>query len=476
MTQQQAMSALSELHKVRPLGERSVFILGAGFSRAISGAMPLTDELGNECLSRIPDRYRDHVPDRFEGGLFEAYLSTLAVDQPYFDTSRNLFNRSIFDSFTSAVAHVLAAAQYEALQRQPPDWLAAFTILSHVTRATVVTFNYDTLLECLVASPVRLLGDPDVGASRDGAVPWVDLTEGQPPWPPTHLHWGGKPRDTLRLLKLHGSINWYWTPGDRAGATLAMRDLPGAWVTPTPYDDDSRARLLPGRVPFIVPPVLAKDSLYAVPYLHEIWQRARTELLRADAVYLVGYSMPTADITTSALLRDALVSGKQSIVVADLDPGPVVDRLRRLGIPGSQITSTDTGNSVPSLVDLCCSRQSWRVVNELKKNADVASQLVVSWGALAHAAVIGVHLESPTQLVLQLDTPQKDLRAAARSRSTSEPPAATVSDIAASAAETLVVLSRDKKRQYIVEARHYQEFANSHDTWQVLRAAGMPPN
>jgi len=28
-----------------------VFILGAGFSRAVSSRMPLTDELGNACLA-----------------------------------------------------------------------------------------------------------------------------------------------------------------------------------------------------------------------------------------------------------------------------------------------------------------------------------------------------------------------------------------------------------------------------------------
>lgn len=56
-----------------------VFILGAGFSRAISDRMPLTDELGNLALNRgiFPP---ETAP--FQGGQFEAWLSRRAEPQP----------------------------------------------------------------------------------------------------------------------------------------------------------------------------------------------------------------------------------------------------------------------------------------------------------------------------------------------------------------------------------------------------------
>jgi len=56
----------------------TMFILGAGFSRAISDAMPLTDELGNEVRRRLPD-VATKRPHDFKNGYFEAWLSRLAT-------------------------------------------------------------------------------------------------------------------------------------------------------------------------------------------------------------------------------------------------------------------------------------------------------------------------------------------------------------------------------------------------------------
>ena len=49
-------------------GGGDAFILGAGFSRAISEAMPLTDELGNLCLQVLASTSSTPQGEGFSGG------------------------------------------------------------------------------------------------------------------------------------------------------------------------------------------------------------------------------------------------------------------------------------------------------------------------------------------------------------------------------------------------------------------------
>src|SRR6266487_1369530 len=124
-----------------------VLILGAGFSRAISDAAPLTDELGNLVVSRMSDDRLPAHPRGFEGGSFEVWLSRLGEDQPDLSVEANLLNRYWFACVTNAVHEIIAARELEILAADPPTWLLQLLGIAHARRMTVITFNYDTLVE-----------------------------------------------------------------------------------------------------------------------------------------------------------------------------------------------------------------------------------------------------------------------------------------------------------------------------------------
>lgn len=112
-------------------------------------------------------------------------------------------------------------------------WLPPFVKAAHQTRASVVTFNYDTLIECAVGAGLLYewgMYDP---------VSWTEITGDVPNWPAGAARLGATRADTFRLLKLHGSLNWYWSPGDQTGATVARRALPGTFGKPERYTEDS---------------------------------------------------------------------------------------------------------------------------------------------------------------------------------------------------------------------------------------------
>ncbi len=68
--------------------EQRVTILGAGFSKAMSDAMPLTDKLGDLVLKRIASTPNFSAPRSYPG-CFEAWLSRLAEDQPDLNAASN---------------------------------------------------------------------------------------------------------------------------------------------------------------------------------------------------------------------------------------------------------------------------------------------------------------------------------------------------------------------------------------------------
>jgi hypothetical protein len=214
--------------------EHVAFVLGAGFSRAISELMPLTDELGLAALAKLrPGLPARLALDQFPRGLnFEAWLSQLAGDQPYLSVADNAENRVAFLRFSEAIAQILGERVNGVLANHYPEWLLELLSAAHHTRATLITFNYDTLIECLVATPTGILGNPNEYGEVWQGVSWTELTGGLPPWAPGDARLASSRVESVRLLKLHGLLNWYWQPGYISGISVARRPLPGLSVSP----------------------------------------------------------------------------------------------------------------------------------------------------------------------------------------------------------------------------------------------------
>lgn len=94
----------------------TVLLLGAGFSRAISPHAPLTDELGNLAVSRLPPGAAP--PSSFRRGYFEAWLSRLAEDQPDLGLSQNQQNRSYFTLVTQAIHDIFIERELQVPLRK----------------------------------------------------------------------------------------------------------------------------------------------------------------------------------------------------------------------------------------------------------------------------------------------------------------------------------------------------------------------
>jgi hypothetical protein len=164
---------------------------------------------------------------------------------------------------------------------------------------SVISFNYDCLIDEALRSNGGRRWDPERGYG-------LDLSEGADFW----KQWGGGPdaKKPIKLLKLHGSLNW-----DRTGETICLLDAP--------YERESAAGA-------IVPP-LGRKPVAEEPYLHA-WRAARTAVKSAERLIVIGYSLPDADHLVRALFRADIDNDRlREVIVVDPDDR-VADRFLQL--------------------------------------------------------------------------------------------------------------------------------------------------
>jgi hypothetical protein len=309
--------------------------------------MPIMDELGNRCLPFLDTLgYGDRLPPSFTDGYFEQWLSRLATDQPDYSAAQNAENFALFARASETIARVLDGAQRSSLLLPCPTWLTSLVDWFHRFESTVITFNYDNLIEYVVKSEVLEGSD---GTKRRRVHPG-DIIGDLPPYPPRPGGFDGPLAKTFQLLKLHGSLDWRWSPGDESGATLNRLELTGEWEHPGHPDMEEIARRFPGRQPFIIPPTAIKSPYYTNPITRELWNRAATNLDCTKVIVLIGYSMPITDLVFAAMLRENVHAevtgaGRQRFIVVDLHPEMVRENLFKLGYEPLHIAEEFSGET-----------------------------------------------------------------------------------------------------------------------------------
>ncbi len=290
---------------------REVFIVGAGFSKAICpDLMPTLDELGHRVAEPfretpsfrwIPRAAQDALlSGRLPGGSLEAWLSHLATPAPFLTEAERLHDQAIALELTQLLVNEIERSQMGALAGPMPRWLTRLVALWDRLAATVITFNYDTLIEHAV---------------RASRMPW---TTGYP-----------SELTTAMLLKMHGSIHWWWIPTDRVGNTITRQTLSGSWGDPV------QAPPVAGMVRLVVPPLAAKSDYYDLSVVRELWQSAREALMSASRIVFLGYSAPMTDLAIVGLLGNYVLP-TVPVIVVDMAPEPVIKRLQDMGLTSAR--------------------------------------------------------------------------------------------------------------------------------------------
>jgi hypothetical protein len=314
--------------------------VGQALARRLLGTPRFTAML-SESARRILER----------GGLptgnVEMWLSSLAERQPFMSQTEGTLNQAVFQIISMELYNLIVESQIGYVEAGPP-WLHRLIRLWHRRGVTVVNFNYDTLVE----SSVSALDPPHA----NGDIVAEMLTHLPRSWVPTLG--GDGPVPTFRLLKLHGSVNWFWSPDDRTGDTLCR-------VGYSPVAAGDARAALAGKEPFIVPPLAAKSPFYSLGVIRQLWSDAADALAAADRVIVLGYSVPLTDLATTTMLSQC-VNPEAEWDVVNPDSARVSDRLVQLGIPADLIR---THQAVDEWVDGYevdhCARMSSDLVDQI---------------------------------------------------------------------------------------------------------------
>ncbi len=292
----------------------TVYVLGSGFSKAVDGAMPTVRELGRafDC-TRLPGDPARGLSLRDDP---EALLTYLAQPHPWKSPEERLADRAAFVGLVRQLAHLLRSREAEAVAGGPPDWAARLirAWAAGSGEATVVTLNYDTLVERLAWH----VGGEELQDVRLYQLPLTHLAQRTATVP------GGSPRGAFRLLKLHGSINWYAQESENARGIEQVYYVPVDSASPATDAGPAREQLGINRadlVPLIIPPVADKGGYYDSQMVRAQWRAFADALDAAGEVVFIGYSLPQSDLTMRLFLRTRRWAGRTARLV-DCAQGP----------------------------------------------------------------------------------------------------------------------------------------------------------
>lgn len=267
---------------------KTLIVLGAGASRGSSYATDPTDVLPPldldffQQLSRMPtstesNRLLDFIRREYghEVGLsMEQFFSEADYTHRFHsdlnvDVGPNVrrYQRALEDFF------VVLPAMLNLTTHLPCGFHSIIAGLSH-TQDCFLSFNYDCLIDSALRDSAMNRWDPEkqgYGFSiSSGASSWRNHTVGRPV------------SKSIRLLKMHGSMNWSKTT---AGNVRLVTDV-------------ATVRSLSES---IIPPTWFKD-LTTFPYA-EVWRAARREIRSSRILVVIGYSVPQTDLFSKSLFK-----------------------------------------------------------------------------------------------------------------------------------------------------------------------------
>ena len=173
------------------------------------------------------------------------------------------------------------------------------------TESVVITFNYDMLLERLLAEEHTKDWDMVDGYGIDIPINYKAFQNHTVSKSSTDVSQAW--RSKLLLLKLHGSINW-GVPTialDKGNRIYRRRSGGGDCMLHRPVPHPGRLPLTLHFEPVIVPPIVDKSVWLKNQTFRYLWNMANQAIQEAKEITFIGYSLPPTDFMTEFMFRQA---------------------------------------------------------------------------------------------------------------------------------------------------------------------------
>lgn len=300
-----------------------LFILGSGFSKSISNHMPTIyglSEYIKENFKKIPGdkkTYKKFIDDP------EMLLTYLYQSMPWKTDIESHLDKAAFISINEMITKYIRICEDKTFKEELPQWSYDFVKYLHNNKSIVASLNYDTIVERLarVIEPPDKIGGDQINVSNYYRMPLAPL-RGR-----GNFLWGINWCDTFQLIKLHGSINWYYSgdhnaEGQQVYYTSVKTKSPMKDIT-----DDFGKSSMQDLEPLLIPPVSEKSLFYNTNLVKTLWKNFRTAIENADEIYSIGYSIPKTDLTMRMFLKGFSKEKDKSIYIVDIANGKRAENL-----------------------------------------------------------------------------------------------------------------------------------------------------
>lgn len=288
----------------------TVYILGAGASKAVMDTSPLNDDLlprairakdappgliltDDNTVKNIQSFIRDFYRINPETDLLPPIEHVLTQIDLCIKEKHALGHYSLEklkdlkDDLIYAICRLLAWALKEGSTQLMRDFV------SHLRADdTIISLNYDLIVD---NSMIRMGKVPFYGFKVRS---YWDYYRGY--WSDMSDDFSSAYRDDFRrwtLLKPHGSLNWLYCPQcDAIDITPGLKGVTYIFQRENMIEDElvmCRKCHNTRYQPYIVTPTAVRE--YGDRYLTEIWELAEEQLKRASKIVFIGYSFPGAD-------------------------------------------------------------------------------------------------------------------------------------------------------------------------------------
>ena len=306
-----------------------VYVRSSGFSKAISNEMPLTKDLSKEVVEHY-SRADTISPDvrRMIEEDFEKALTFLAQNKPWLPESENLRHKALYLDLTYVIRGIFHERFRGPLvwgSNKPPLWLEALITHWHNNRATVITLNYDTLVERVASSTYWEARSTKIPTGQLYPIPLTPAAQ-RSRYAAGVPGGGGAAVETFRLLKLHGSTNWFYSGrtdffGEELFYVPCIGGVDGPFVAREGRDPEKPHWTNIGdKTALIIPPVLDKSVFFQHESLRSLWFQASQAIKTASRVVCMGYSLPSSDLTMAQFLKSSAPSQRVPFEIVDVSP------------------------------------------------------------------------------------------------------------------------------------------------------------
>lgn len=293
-----------------------VFVLGAGYSK--TAGLPLQRELLPEIMAydggdfhfkNAKENVKTFISENFPG----VNIENLTLEDLFTILDKAVLGKEYFGGYhwqslyaiRKSLVHMLLVlidarmktkvephSLYGSMGRFVIDCGSAVSQYS----VGVISLNWDTLFESII-NEVDSPGNKS-GTDIDFCV--FSDTLGNPArnTPPK-----SEPPISVKIMKLHGSINWLYCPNCGRLYIDRYRNIGVDYKTPCPNCPGAAGQDIILEEMIITPTMLKEFQNH---HLRLTWQHAFIKLSRADIVVFIGYSLPLADFELRYFFKKAL--------------------------------------------------------------------------------------------------------------------------------------------------------------------------